>query len=125
MKKLLAVLFVAAVMVAGLFAQDLEVPKGSFVDEQWNAEWVIGIDSIELKNVKTGELIASFPKDKMENENVTVTGEGAVWSFYCSETYRKYYFIKPYSMLTSKNILLQIDPDWTHEDYKVELKFKE
>ena len=128
MKKLFAVLFVAAVMSVGLFAQlkkDIELPTGSFIDKQYNAEWVIGVDLIELKDASTGKLIYSFTKDKRENEQSGVTDEGAVWSFYCAATYRKYYFIKPYSLALQKHIQLEIDPDWTTNNYKVQLDFKE
>jgi len=128
MKKLLAVFFVAAVMSVGLFAQvtkDIELPTGSFIDKQYNAEWVIGVDLVELKDATTGELIYSFTKDKRENEQIGVTDEGAVWSFYCKDTYRRYYLIKPYTLALQKHIQLEIDPDWTPENYKVQLDFKE
>ena len=128
MKKLFAVLFVAAVMSVGLFAQvtkDIELPKGSFIDKQYNAEWVIGVDIVELKDAGTGELICSFPKEKRIDDKFEVTTEGAVWSFYCKDTYRKYYFIKPYTLATQKHIQLEIDHDWTYENYKVQLDFKE
>lgn len=128
MKKLLAVLFVAALMSVGLFAQerkDVEIPTGSFIDTQYNGEWVLGVDLIELKDAATGKLIYSFPKEKRQDDKVEITGEGAVWSFYCKDTYRKYYFIKPFSLALQKNIMLEIDPDWSTVNYKVQLEFKE
>lgn len=125
MKKLFVVLFVAAVMVAGLFAEEtLEFPKGTWIDTNYNAEWVLGAGSVELYDGTTGELIYSFTKDKRENEKLEMTTEGLSWSFVCPETYRRYYFIKPLTMAMSADILLQIDPDWTHEDYKVEIYLK-
>ena len=123
MKKLLAVLFVAAVMVAGLFAE--EFPKGTWVDSNYNAEWFIGADmSIKLYDATDGSLIQSFAKDKMQNEKLEVTEEGLVYQFYYKDTYRRYYFIKPVRLVPDANLLLQIDPDWTTTDYKVDIKFK-
>ncbi|MBO4857765.1 MAG: hypothetical protein J5527_04565 [Treponema sp.] len=123
MKKLLAVLFVAAVMVAGLFAE--EFPKGTWIDSNYNAEWVIGADmSIKLYDATDGSLIQSFAKDKMQNEKLEVTEEGLVYQFYYKDTYRRYYFIKPVRLVPDANLLLQIDPDWTTTDYKVDIKFK-
>ena len=49
MKKLFAVLFVAAVMVAGLFAE--EFPKGTWTDPNYDAEWVIGLDIISKEKL--------------------------------------------------------------------------
>ena len=95
MKKLFAVLFVAAVMVAGLFAEDFEFPKGTWVDANYNAEWVIGVDKVELFDATDGSLIYSFTKDKIQDEKLEMTEEGLVYRFACKDTYRKYYFIKP------------------------------
>ena len=61
MKKLFAVLFVAAVMVAGLFAE--EFPKGTWTDPNYDAEWVIGLDmKIRIDDRKCSTL---FKEKKM------------------------------------------------------------
>ena len=123
MKKLLAVLFVAAVMVAGLFAE--EFPKGTWVDANYNAEWVIGADmTITLYDATDGSLIKTFTKDNIQNAKLEVTDEGLVYQFYCKDTYRRYFFIKPISLVPDPNLLIHIDPDWTAVDYKNNLKFK-
>ena len=123
MKKLLAVLFVAAVMVAGLFAE--EFPKGTWTDPNYDAEWVIGLDmKIDLYDATDGSLIYSFTKDKIQDQKLDVTKEGLVYQFSCKETHRKYYFIKPAKLVPDANLVLKIDPDWTTEDYKVDIKFK-
>lgn len=124
MKKLLAVLFVAAIMAVGVFAEDVKIPTGSFIDSMWNAEWVIGVDTIELKDATSGELIYSFTKDKRADEKLEVTTEGPVWSFYCAETARKYYFSRPISLGFDTGMYLEIDPDWTSEDYKQKITLK-
>lgn len=123
MKKLLAVLFVAFVMAAGLFAE--EFPKGTWVDANYDAEWVIGLDmKIDLYSATDGSLIYSFTKDKIQDSKLEVTKEGLVYQFTCKDTYRKYYFIKPAKLVPDANLVLKIDPDWTTEDYKVDIKFK-
>jgi len=124
MKKLFAVLFVAAFVAVGLFAEDLEFPKGTWTDEQYQGEWVIGADKVELFDATDGSLIYSFTKDKMQNERLEMTDEGVVYQFYCKDTYRRYYFIKPIKLVPDTDILLQIDPDWTHTDYKINMKMK-
>lgn len=132
MKKLLTVLFVAAVMVAGVFAQGIplpdkvELPSGTFVDKKWDGEWVLDIvnKTIDLKDATTGEVICSFAKDKRVDEKFELTTEGAVWSFYYPETYRKYVFTKTYAMALQEDIILNIDPDWDTENYQAMMKPK-
>lgn len=131
MKKFLAVLFVAAAFVAGAFALDLDLPEtdfalpaGSFIDENWAGEWVISADlHIVLKDAKTGEVIYDFTDDKISNIQKSVDKDnGFVYSFECAETERRYYFSKPLTLNT--NIMLEIDPQWTTENYKVQLTLK-
>lgn len=120
MKKLIAVLFVAAAFVVGAFAADF--PTGSWIDSNYNAEWVISADSaIELKDSVTGESYVTFDKAKMENYKVGVDSDGAYISFYYPSTSRAYKFVKPASIDT--DIKLIINPDWSDSDYKVTMKF--
>ena len=122
MKKILVLAAVLS-LAAGLFAE--EFPKGTWVDANYNAEWVIGLDmKIDLYNAADGSLIYSFTKDKIQNPKLEVTTEGLVYQFTCKDTYRKYYFIKPAKLVPDANLVLKIDPDWTTEDYKVDIKFK-
>ena len=123
MKKLFAVLFVAAALVAGAFAEGIEdFPKGSWIDENYDAEWIFGAGTIELKDAKTGEHIIYFRKEKMENFKVEATADGLALSFYYADTERAYKFIKPVSL--SADLTLIINPDWQDNDYKTTIKFK-
>ena len=120
MKKLFAVLFVAAALVAGAFAADF--PTGSWIDENYDAEWVISADSkIELKDSKTGVVYCKFDKAKMENYKVGVDTDGAYISFYYAETARAYKFVKPVTL--SSDLKLIIKADWAPSEYKVNIKF--
>ncbi|MCQ2586584.1 MAG: hypothetical protein MJ174_00615 [Treponema sp.] len=124
MKKLFAVLFVAAVMVAGLFADDSAFPTGTWVDSKYNAEWVIKADgNITLKDAKTHNTIWVFKKDKVQNYNISVGLDGAKITFYCPATSRAYEFKKDLSL--SADLVLTINPDWTDEDYQTSIKFKD
>lgn len=122
MKKIFAVLIVAATMVAGLFAAD-KFPTGSWIDSRYNAEWRFGLDgSIELYDASTGECYYKFTKNKISNYKLGASTEGLTLSFTCSETGRSYKFTKPVSVST--DLILEIDPVWTDENYKTNIKFK-
>ncbi len=121
MKKLIAVLFVAAALVAGAFAEDF--PQGSWIDENYDAEWVFSVDgSIELKDAKTGNHIIYFKKDKMQNFKLEATTKGLTYSFYYPDTERAYKFIKPITL--SADLEMVINPDWQDWDYTTTIKFK-
>lgn len=123
MKKLLAVLFVAAAFVFGAFAEDPTFPSGSWVDELYNGEWVIGADSsVKLLDSKTGDLIFNFTEDKITNKQFSVDQEGVSISFECAATHRKYKFTKEFNTLA--DIKIVVDPDWDTEVYGQLLKFK-
>ena len=97
-------------------------PKGEWLDANWNAKWIVSDGSVEIKDSNTNESIYVFTKNNIEDEDKSLTDEGLVWSFVCKNTYRKYYLTKFDSKKNNKNLLLQIDPDWTKESYEVELK---
>ena len=120
MKKFLAILFVLAVCVTGVFAADTEFPTGTWIDENWDAKWVFAKDKVELYDVD-GALVYTFTKDTTEDFKLTPSTEGLVLSFTCAETERAYKFIKPISLSTDLEMV--INPDWTDEDYKVTIKF--
>ena len=124
MKKLLAVLFVAAAFVVGAFAQETPAfPAGSWVDEYYNGEWVISADgSVKLNDSKTGELIYNFTEDKITNIQLTADQSGVSFSFECAETHRKYKFTKEFNTLADIKII--VDPDWDTVVYGQLLKFK-
>ena len=120
MKKFLAILFVLAVCVTGVFAADTEFPTGTWIDENWDAKWVFAKDKVELYDVD-GALVYTFTKDTTKDFKLTPSTEGLVLSFTCAETERAYKFIKPISLSTDLEMV--INPDWTDEDYKVTIKF--
>ena len=120
MKKFLAILFVLAVCVTGVFAADTEFPTGTWIDENWDAKWVFAKDKVELFDGK-GDLVYTFTKDNTVDFKLTPSKEGLVLSFSCAETERAYKFIKPITLST--DLEMEIDPDWTDEDYKVTIKF--
>lgn len=122
MKKLISFLLVSAFCLAGIFSLDLaSFPSGTWEDRNWNADWVFSVDKIELKDSTTGELIFDFG-GKMENFKILPSTEGITLSFDCAETERSYKFTK--SSLSNTNIVMEIDPNWTDEVYKIELPFK-
>lgn len=122
MKKLFAVLFVAGVLAAGAFAED-SFPTGSWIDSNYNAEWVFGIDGkVELRDSVSGDLIFSFTKDKIKDYKLSATKDGLTMSFTCPKTSRKYKFTKPLTLST--DLIMEIDPDWTDTNYKTNIKFK-
>lgn len=120
MKKFLAILFVLAVCVTGVFAADTEFPTGTWIDENWDAKWVFAKDKVELFDGK-GDLVYTFTKDNTVDFKLTPSKEGLILSFSCAETERAYKFIKPITLST--DLEMEIDPDWTDEDYKVTIKF--
>ena len=65
-----------------------------------------------------------IPTDDTTFEDIisaTPSKEGLVLSFSCAETERAYKFIKPITLST--DLEMEIDPEWTDEDYKVTIKF--
>ncbi|MCM1320878.1 MAG: hypothetical protein NC041_01725 [Bacteroides sp.] len=123
MKKIVAVLLLVSLCAAGMFAVDLgDFPKGTWTDEKWNAEWVFGLDSIQLFDAKTGDLVFDFAKDKLSDFKLTPSTSGLRLSFRCDETHRSYAFVKPVSFDTS--IDLEVLPDWADSAYKVTMPLK-
>ena len=120
MKKLLAILFILAICVTGVFAEDTEFPTGTWIDENWDAKWVFAKDKVELFDAK-GDLVYTFTKDNTVDFKLTPSAKGLVLSFSCAETERAYKFTKPVSLST--DLEMEIDPEWTDEDYKVTIKF--
>lgn len=122
MKKLFAVLFVASVMAFGAFAEE-SFPTGSWIDSNYNAEWVFGLDGkVELHDSVSGDLIFAFTKDQIKDYKLGVSAKGLTMSFTCPATSRKYKFTKPVTLST--DLIMEIDPDWTDENYEVTIKFK-
>ena len=117
MKKLISLIVVSAVCLAGLFAVDFgDFPKGTWKDANWDANWDFGVDSLKLKDSNTNKVIFDFA-GKMDNFKLTPSAKGLTVSFDCKETQRSYKFTKPATLDTS--IEMEIDPEWTSSKYKV------
>lgn len=125
MKKLIAIIFAVFVIATNIFATDgknVEFPTGTWVDENWNANWVMDVAKVHLYDAITGDKIFTFTKDNTKDFKFVPSADGVSLSFYCAETHRFYKFTKSFSL--DKDLTMFIDPDWTDVDYNVNLKFK-
>ncbi len=96
--------------------------NGEWLDENWNAKWIISGSSVQIKDYTTGETYHLFTKGNVSDENDELSDDNRNYSFYCEETGKKY-FLTGYSSKMNKNtVRLQIKRDWTDEPYDVELK---
>ena len=128
MKKIFAVLLLIAVCVAGVFAEAdyFELPDGqvSWIDENWDAEWVFDFDNevVILKDAKKGDVIFTFTEDNITDFDYEILAGGAklsIWC-YCPETYRGYMFTSRYDF----DLEMAIQPDWTDDLYQTTLKLQ-
>ncbi len=104
------------------FSQNIDLgkfPKGTWVDNNWNAVWEFGANSIKLYDT-AGMLLYDFD-GKIENLKIDVNLTNASVTFYCKETRRLYQFSKS---LKDLNLDMKINPDWSDTDYSVALEFK-
>lgn len=111
-----------AVDATGDALKDVEFPTGTWIDENWNAHWVMDVAKVHLYDAVTGKKIFTFTKNNTENFKFTPSADGVSLSFKCEETNRFYKFTKPFSL--DKDLEMFIDPNWTDKDYNVTLKFK-
>ncbi len=121
MKKWLLAL-VALLAAAAAFAQtpDLsKLPKGKWLDANWNAVWEIGADSIRLLD-GTGAVVFDF-KDKIKDFKVDAKVTEVTFSFRCDGAERSYTFKKG---TTDLDLTMEIDRDWTTEPYSVTMKLQ-
>ena len=119
MKKFLIAFAVAAIAVAGAFAQDAvsdamaaaesareEVPQslqGTWYDKKYDCNWVLSVNAnatslAKLVDASTGNVYYTFTKNNVKNFNqeFTVTN-GAVITFKKKKKNRTYRFVKPIS----------------------------
>lgn len=124
MKKLLSVLLLSVFCITGMFALDFSKFKGKWLDSNWDANWVFGIGTLKLEDAKTGEEIFDFTKYIFSKGKIEATEnkDGISLIFSCPETERTYKFTKLANLETS--ITMEIDPEWTDEDYSVNLELK-
>ena len=93
-----------------------EFPTGKWLDANWDALWVFFADgSVKLYDSKNGDLIYDF-NGKTKNLKLEPAGTGLKLSFRCDETERFYTFEKA---LEGTDMALDIDRDWTDEEYHV------
>ena len=125
MKKFLIAFAVAAIAVAGSFAQDAvadamaaaeaareEVPQslqGTWYDKKYDCNWVFSLNTTEkalckLVDASTGHVYYKFTKDNVQNfqQKHDVTS-GVTISFECAAKNRKYVFNKSISIMCPRS----------------------
>ncbi len=125
MKKFLIAFAVAAIAVAGVFAQNFddakaaaeaareEVPQslqGTWYDSKYDCNWVFALNTTEtalckLVDASTGSVYYTFTKNNVQNfkQEYDLTN-GATITFECAAKNRIYKFIKPISGTMDLNI---------------------
>ena len=99
-----------------------EFPAGKWLDANWDALWVFFADgSVKLYDSRNGDLIYDF-NGKTKNLKLEPAGTGLKLSFRCDETQRFYIFEKA---LEGTDMELDIDRDWTDEEYHVLMPLQE
>lgn len=127
MKKLMALVAVALIGIAGAFAWSTGEVQGTWKDANWDANWTFstatdGEGQIVLTLASTGETIYTFNANNTSNFSTNATTDGVVVSFYCKDTQRAYKFTKPLTL--SSDLKMSIDPDWTATDYNVTITWQ-
>ena len=126
MKKIIAIMAVALISVVSVFAFSVGDIKGTWQDENWDANWTFSADAdgtghIVLTKASTGETVYSFTDNNITDFKINTDDKGVSISFTCKETDRSYKFGKTLGDLNT-DLDMYINPDWTDEDYKVTLK---
>lgn len=117
MKKFLIAAIMACLCVFAASAEDtLDLTKptsqirfpedwslGKWYDAKWDATWEFANNSITL--YKGSEKIISF-SDNVTDYTCKVSTKGLVMSFSCAETNRTYQFIKPISLSTDIDLVV-------------------
>jgi len=122
MKKICLVLAVFFLMSSFVFSESIDLgkfPKGKWLDKNWNAIWEFGADNIRLLDTNGSEIF-NF-KDKISNFKIDIGVSEAKVSFTSTEAERKYVFTKG---VTDLDLVMDIDPDWTDEDYRVTMELQ-
>lgn len=122
MKKILTLAVVAAVAAASTFALDLGSIKGTWKDANYDAKWTFSADGKIILTDENGDTVYTFEDSNTSNFKAEASSEGAGFSFYCKDTGRKYKFLKPLTLKT--DLTMDIDRDWTDEEYKVSIEFQ-
>lgn len=122
MKKICLVLAVFVLMSSFIVSEDIDLgkfPKGKWMDKNWNAIWEFGADNIRLLDTNGSEIF-NF-KDKISDFKIDIGVSEAKISFTSTEAERKYVFTKG---VTDLDLVMNIDPDWTDENYRVTMEMQ-
>ncbi len=143
MKKFLIAFAVAAIAVAGSFAQDAladakaaaeaareEVPQslqGTWYDKKYDCNWILSVNATatglaKLVDASTGNVYYTFSKNNVQNfkQEYNMTN-GAIISFECEATNRTYKFIKP---ISGTDLKLEVYNRVNQETHNPTLPFK-
>ncbi len=124
MKKILAILAVAFIGAASVFAFDLGDIKGTWNDSNWDANWTFSADgNIVLTKASSGETVFTFTDSNVTGYKLDASTSAVSISFTCAETERAYKFTKKIGELNA-NLDMFVNPDWTTEDYNTTIKFQ-
>ena len=122
MKKIYLFLAVFVLMSSFIVSEDIDLgkfPKGKWMDKNWNAIWEFGADNIRLLDTNGSEIF-NF-KDKISDFKIDIGVSEAKISFTSTEAERKYVFTKG---VTDLDLVMNIDPDWTDENYRVTMEMQ-
>ncbi len=120
MKKFL--LLSLMILAAGVlvYAQNVDtssLPKGKWVDHNYDAVWELGSDNIRILDT-AGKVLYDF-RDKIGDFKIEPGMTGVSFSFTCKDAGRKYKFTKG---MTDLDLTMEILRDWRPDLYTVKMK---
>lgn len=124
MKKLVALVAVAIIGLAGAFAFSLsDLPaaaQGTWVDSNYNANWILGGGdgegvTLKIADAKSGKVFYTFKESNMEDLEGSVGLNGVTITWKSSKFGKSYKLVKGY---TDKDWKLTIVRDWDPEPYE-------
>ena len=147
MKKLFSAFAVAAVLAAGLYAEDVtggmdavtgaaqtigetvgvsETLQGVWFDSKYNCNWQFQVNTgsdafCVLKDADTGATIYTFTRDKVKNFKGEMESNKFVLSWECPEKNRIYKFLKGFD--STKDIQLDIYHNVYQERHSATIKY--
>ncbi len=123
MKKMVTLVLLALVGIAGAFSLDLAGIQGTWQDSRWDADWTMRADGhIILSYSSDGEVVYDFNESTIQNFKPVASLSGAGFEFDCKATGRHYKFIKGLNLDSS--LEMTITPNWDQEVYTKTLPFK-
>ena len=120
MKKFL--LLSLMILAAGVlvYAQNVDtssLPKGKWVDHNYDAVWELSSDNIRILDT-AGKVLYDF-RDKNGDFKIEPDMTGVSFSFTCKDAGRKYKFTKG---MTDLDLTMEILRDWRPDLYTVKMK---